>query len=409
MTSLRRLPALLACILSGAVIHPAVAAEFAASAYVKAFALALDDVDIEGSAQDVAGDERSLNTLRLMAGWSLDGGDDIEVHYEIQPQYYANGLASAAAGGPTFADAADGIYRLGDIGYVLDEGDKTVIRQNLDRLNYRYSDADSDITLGRQVIAFGSSRFINPTDIFIPFALQTIDQEYRIGIDALRYQRALDAFTLFDAGIIFGEGAHAANNAMFLRYEQVVAGNDIELLFIALHDARLLGGGLERALGDFGFWFEAAYMALDDAVSNDYWRYSVGSDYALNDKVFLMLEYHYNAAGSDEVGDYSQLLSARPHRRFGVQLLGERYLMPAISWSATPLLGVSCSAVFNLDDDSSYLNVAAEYSWSENLYSDIGLQLFTGAGLQGLPPALDFGSEFGALPSNLHLSMRYYF
>ena len=63
--------------------------------------------------------------------------------------------------------------------------------QNLDRLNIQFQFDDSDLTIGRQSIDLGSARMIKPTDIFLPFNLQTLNTEYRIGVDAFRYQRHL--------------------------------------------------------------------------------------------------------------------------------------------------------------------------------------------------------------------------
>lgn len=40
---------------------------------------------------------------------------------------------------------------------------------------------------------------------------------------------------------------------------------------IALDDAWLISGGLERAIGDFGFWFETAYISWyeQDTIDSD--------------------------------------------------------------------------------------------------------------------------------------------
>jgi len=51
---------------------------------------------------------------------------------------------------------------------------------------------------------------------------------------------------------------------------------------------------MQSELGSLGFWLEAAYV---DGESN-YVRASTGVDYAFNEVIFGMVEYHFNGAGS---------------------------------------------------------------------------------------------------------------
>lgn len=400
-------------------MHPfnALAVEFAYSGYLKSYALVQDEIDIENSPQQFDESFQSQNALRLMASGFTENSGNIEIHYEVQPVYYSETSQINDNGGlgSTFSSGSNR-YRYKDLDASINndpigEGDHIVVWQNLDRLNYQYGNDYGDFTVGRQVVSFGSARFINPTDIFIPFNIQTLNQEYRAGIDALRYQADLGDFAILDTGLIIGEDGKKENSAAFLRGKNSVNGNDIEAMFIKLDDSWLFGGGIERALGDFGFWFETAYMKMDNPDINSYWRSSIGSDYALNESVILMLEYHYNSAGSSDPDDYLQLLSQEPYQKSGIFLLGKHYLIPAISWIATPLINVNASSFFNMSDQSVFLNLSSEVNWSDNLYSDFGTYISYGDGLkyQSATQALNFGSEFGSYPLSLYASLRYYF
>ena len=432
------------------------AGDLSFSGYIKSYALAQDSITIENSRfetlntdvedQSIAGSFQSQNALRLMSSYLSSDTGNFEVHYEVQPLYFSNSDMAAyytddslGAINGTISPATNQ-YRFKDFDAVLTNvGNHGVVLQNLDRFNYQYSNQYGDLTIGRQVLSFGSSRFINPTDIFIPFAIQTLNQEYRVGIDAIRYKADVGDFAVIDMGLVIGEDGKKQNSAAFLRGKNSIKGNDIEAIAIILDDAWLLGGGIERAIGDFGFWFEMAYMdwqqsAVDEnqvieefsantlpsnlitPYTNNYWRSSIGSDYALNEEVIVMIEYHYNGAGSNNVEDYTELATQAPYQKAGVFLYGEHYIIPALTWLASPLVSLSASAFYNINDRSVFLTINSETSWSDNLYSDFGVYISHGDTLQyqistGKTSSGDylFGSEFGAYPLSIYASLRYYF
>ncbi|MGB0936267.1 MAG: hypothetical protein ACPGTQ_02350 [Colwellia sp.] len=414
---------------------------FTFSGYVKSYALAQESISIKAvdenaPPQSVASNFQSQNALRLMSSYLSSDLGNFEVHYEVQPLYFSNAEMALYYTDNSFSvidatiSTASNPYRFKDLDSVLAEvGDHGVILQNLDRFNYQYSNQYGDLTIGRQVVSFGSSRFINPTDIFIPFAIQTLNQEYRVGIDAIRYKADIGDFAVIDMGVVIGDEAKKENSALFLRAKDSINGNDIEAIAILLDEAWLLGAGLERAIGDFGFWFETAYMnwqqspkqqQADHAVdihetpyTDNYWRTSVGSDYALNEEVIVMVEYHYNGAGSSNVQDYATIATQAPYQKAGVYLYGQHYLIPAVTWLASPLASLSASAFYNVCDHSVFFTLSNETSWSDNLYSDFGLYYSYGnpTTYQGQPEQISYnlGSEFGSYPVSLYASLRYYF
>ncbi len=426
-------------------VRDCLAEQFSFSGYVKTYALAQDSMVIDAfddnsQALTMSENFQSQNAIRFIGSYLSSSLGNFEIHYEMQPLYFSNsdsvayytGDLSAAPGGTI--STANNSYRYKDLNNTLTEvGNHGVVLQNLDRFNYQYSNKYGDLILGRQVVSFGSSRFINPTDIFIPFAIQTLNQEYRVGIDAIRYKADIGDFAVVDLGIVIGRDGKKQNSAAFVRGKNSIGGNDIEAIAIVLEEAWLLGAGLERAIGNFGFWFETAYMnwqqstvnenqtqqdsisasANYKAYSNNYWRSSIGTDYALNEDVIVMLEYHYNGAGSSDTKTYTQLATQAPYKQAGVYLYGKHYLIPAITWMASPLLSVNASAFYNVSDNSVLLNISSETSWSDNLYSDFGVYLSHGDSMsyQNIGNNIDyrFGSEFGAYPSNIYASLRYYF
>lgn len=385
----------------GFVAQPAIA-ELELRGYVKSFVVAQDSISNE--LLDEPTTYQSQNSLRVM----LEGFGDRtvwQIHYELSPVFSSRVPALTSQ---TF-NVVSGSYRLTDLQTTLgdnDTDDKKQVFQNLDRLNVQFQFDAGDLTIGRQPIAFGSARVINPTDVFLPFDVRTFNTEYRTGVDAVRFQRPWGELGEIDVGIVLGEDANKENSAAFLQIRNNVRGADYHLALMEFSDQQLVGTGLETAVGDFGFWFEIANVSGD----RSYNRASTGFDYAFGENVFAQIEYHYNGAGSNDSDDYLDLIGTTPFQRGGVFLLGKRYLMPAVTWQVTPLWFLSGQAIVNLSDNSSFISVSGEFNFAENFYMDLGYYHFTGDDLDVSPIGLPrIRSEYGLNPDTVYASIRYYF
>lgn len=342
------------------------------------------------------------NSLRLMIGAKTESGHDVELHYDVNPTFHAQ-KKPVSNGNDSMS-----LYRLADLKSDVEDSNRVDVTQNLDRLNAQIHFENGDLTVGRQAITFGSARVINPMDIFIPFGLQTLNTEYRSGIDAVRYQHYLDDFSIIDVGVILGEDALAKNSAAYVRTKNSINGNDLEFIVIKLEDVELYGGGLQRSLGDMGGWLETTYIS---AREQSFWRSSIGVDYAFNEDVYTLVEYHYNGMGADNIDEYVQNSQTDLYQKMGVTVLGRHYLMPSMSLTVSPLLTVTGSLTTNMEDASSLLQVASEVSWSENQYSQFGAYKGIGKGMSRdvSSSQIELGSEFGATPLMLYVSYAVYF
>jgi len=79
------------------------------------------------------------------------------------------------------------------------------VLQNLDRLYATVAAPHFDLYVGRQAIAWGSARAVNPTDIIAPFLYTEIDTEDRVGVDAARLRIPAGALGEIDAAYVGGE------------------------------------------------------------------------------------------------------------------------------------------------------------------------------------------------------------
>ena len=377
------------------VLSGAADAETRFSGYLKNFTV----VQEETSNDLIMLDTRysSQFTGRLM----LDGFSESfswQVHYELASQ-----LNSSLQPDLGF-EATRNSYRLSDIKTRLgNEDGKTVTIQNLDRLNVQIPLNIGDLTVGRQPITFGSARVINPTDIFLPFNVQALNTEYRIGIDAVRMQMPIGQLSELDFGYVLGENQD--QSAYFSRLKTNYSGSDFEVTGMRFSEQTMFGLGVESTLGIFGTWFEFSHVSADSTYN----RTSFGLDYGFNENVFGMLEYHYSGAGSDDTETYLTQLEEVAYASGGVFLFGENYLIPSISWQASPLTNYSLQLLANLDDNSSFAIASFEHSLSDNFYLGASLFLFTGDDAELRTNGIDLGSEYGNNPNQFILNLRYYF
>lgn len=364
--------------------------------YLKTFAVAQDRIDLGAARTDRL--YQSQSSMRLM--WDVFEGDTVfQLHYEATPVLSSKPPAFDTA---TFASA--GAWRLTDLKADLAHDGRQVVTQNLDRLNVQFRLPAGDLTIGRQPITFGMARVINPTDVFLPFDVRTFNQEYRFGVDAIRFQHPFGQLSEVDTGIILGDGANADTSAAFVQIRTNVNGKDLHLALTRFAGQSLVGGGIQTSFGGFGFWAEVASVTGDE----DYVRFSTGFDYALTENLYAMAEYHYNGAGTSDPARYPGLAATAPYRVGGVFLLGKHYLIPAVTWQASPLVSVSLQSLLNLSDHSSFTSLAATWNITENAYVDLGIYNFTGAGIRSSLTLVP-GSEYGASPTTLYTSLRYYF
>ena len=380
------------------------AAEISFSGYAKSYNSWQERIDVPLLQTDSS--FQSQNSLRLtLEGFGQTAGVDSvwQVHYEVSPLISS---ISSNVSNNTLSDSG-GAYRLTDLSSTVGtETSKRRIQQNLDRFNLQFNFSAGDLTIGRQAISFGAARFINPTDVFLPFDVRTYNTEYRTGIDAVRFQKPLGQLGEIDFGLILGPDGEAASSAAFGQIKTNLKGSDLHATVIRFAEQNLIGFGLQTALWDFGTWVEAASVT----GIRDYWRVSLGLDYSFNESTFASVEYHYNGAGSDDVATYLTQINQIPYSQGGVFFLGENYIIPALSIQLSPLTTVGIQGVFNLDDHSTYLSASLNYNVKEDLYIGLGYYHFSGKKLSltttGSPV---LNSEYGSNPDNLFVSISYYF
>jgi hypothetical protein len=415
--------AIAACVLCWLRSAPA-SERISISGYYKNYSTALDQPEVdnlpEAENQPVIGAVN--NRLRLRVSGRFNRWMSLIFAYDFSPRVQDKSLFEEQALNLGFNPQ---IYRAVDLDSRLyPEEDESVssfaIFQNLDRACLTINSRPADIYLGRQAIAWGSARVINPTDVLVPYAFNQLDTEDRIGVDAVRVRVPTGFMGEIDGGYVFGDDFELENSAMFLRGKFYYRRTDISLLAVGFRENLLTGFDLTRSFGGAGFWLEGAYVfasALNSDCGNgdeDYFRGSVGADYSLTNGAYLFAEYHFNQAGASEPEQYLADSTKTAYREGSVYLLGKHYLAPGISYQLTPLITLNGQAMINVTDPSVFLMPQAEYNVAKDVYLSAGAYLGLGKNphlvvSRDRGPMILLRSEFGAYPDSYFASFRVYF
>jgi len=363
------------------------------------------------------------NRLRLDGSMPLGNTVRLEASYSIAPRVQDKALFD---NDPLLSSGDPPAYRVDDMNARL-YPDKIssissfAVYQNLDRAFVSVALPAADIFVGRQAIAWGAARSVNPTDVIAPYAYTDLDTEDRIGVDAIRVRVPLGLLGEIDAGYVAGKDFAFDRSAFFLRGTLNTAGTDLSAMLVGFRENLMIGLDLTRAIGGAGFWVEGAYVVVDgmsdngDGVGDDYLRLTTGLDYSFGSRTYGFVEYHYNQAGSNDAGDYAANRATTAYREGAVYLLGEHYVIPGLVYQFTPLVTGTAQAWINAGDPSVSVVPNIEYNIAENIYLSGGAYIGVGKSSEvlrgpfGIPTGINFRSEFGAYPDFYYGSFRVYF
>jgi len=356
-----------------------------------------------------------INRLRLNLSYAPDDALSFSLAYDFTPRVQDPLLFSQSPFGVGIASSR---YRIADFDSPIYPGESEPtgsvgIYHNLDRASIQFSTDFADIFLGRDAIAWGSARIINPTDVVAPYTYEQLDTEDRVGVDAIRVRIPVGVMGEVDTGYIFGTDFNFEKSALFLRSQLNAGETDISILLLEFQRDLLVGLDVTRGIGGAGGWLETAYVftePFDDEADtpDNYLRTSVGLDYSFGGETYAFIEYHFNGAGARESKDFLTNLTQPAYTRGGVYLLGIHYLASGFTHQLTPLISFSSQILFNLSDPSTWVAPQIAYNIAEDIHLSAGGFISLGKRPKDDAPTR-FQSEFGSYPHLFFSSFRVYF
>lgn len=328
------------------------------------------DVTVPASAVLNAHLARAQATFRFEDRVTLDVAWQVTMSLASAPAFTSGTSLTGTIGGASGASAAQ--RRWVDLPAVWVDQPGLNVQQNLDRLALKLPLPFGDLTIGRQVLSWGTGRLWNPTDVLSPFPPTVVDREVRRGFDAVRLAVALGDVTQLD--LLYLPQQKAEDNGGVARLQTNVLGWDGSVSFGKYVNDLVVGADFVGDVGPIAVHGEGAYtVSLSGlgtssvAVGEHFFRGVAGVDWRPHDKLLVMAEYYFNGFGADSPAGYAQKLSSARVVRGEVFGAGRHYVGVSASWMQDELLTFSLSSLVNLTDPSAMVIPALEYWFEQNV------------------------------------------
>lgn len=290
----------------------------------------------------------------------------------------------------------DDDYRLMDLTWEVNSGDRHRLVQRFDRLALQYRGSNWGLTIGREAVSWGSGLVFQPMDLFSPFAPTTVDRDFKAGDDLLIVDRLFsDGSDLQFLGVARRdlEGDATADVAsVAIKWRKFLAGAELELFGGKHYEDQVYGGALRLPLGGAMLRSDLVATRLNDGD----WKVSgiLNMDYSFDlagRSAYVFTEYYHNDFGVSHLPANPLLLpedlAARLARGEVFNLMRD-YLAVGGSLQWHPLWTQSLTLIGNLHDGSTLVQSTVSFVPGDNATIDAGVTW----------PFGDAGEEFGGVP-----------
>lgn len=321
----------------------------------------------------------AIDAQLLRADFKFRQGDRFEAEVAYQLAFL---LASDPAflGGASLTSTVGGTgagpqRRLVDLDATLASTSSSRLTHEIDRLALKIPLPFGDLTVGRQVLSWGTGRFFNPTDVLSPFAPTAVDREVRRGFDAVRLAIALGETTQLD--LLYLPQRVAEENGGVVRFQTNLKGWDGSVSAGKYVRDFVIGADLAGDAGPLGVHAEGAYTIewLPSGVGDHFFRGVVGADWRPFDKLVLTAEYAFNGYGSTDASQYLRILTSPRAQRGEVFGAGQHVLAIAASYLYSDVLTGTLSVLCNVTDPSALAFGTVEYSVTQTVLVRAGLSV----------------------------------
>ncbi len=395
-----RVPAILVFVL--VVTAPAVADGWAVRGHLKA-QTSYTDYRADDVAAVLGADPARDQQLDLRLKLERRAGPwDASVHYELLALHGDSvvtlGPISGIAGTGLVAESAlpRDTTRLFDLtGELVDEARRSAVHR-LDRLVFGYRGERYRLRVGRQAVTWGNGLVFNPLDFLNPFSPVAIDKDYKTGDDMV-FAQWLHPAGADTQGVLVGRrelrsGSVRSDVATAaVRYRRIHGDMETTVVAAQHYGAAILGVGLGRD------WRGAVWridLAVEETAAGDPEILLVSnldrSWVWAKRNIYGFVEYFRNGLGEADA-NYANLSADLRQRLVRGELynVGRDYVAAGLQVEWSPRVNLFPTLLWNLNDDSAFVQLRGAFDWQQNLTLMAGANLTFGGR----------GSEFGGIPS----------
>jgi len=265
---------------------------------------------------------------------------------------------------------------------------------NWDRLYLKLSFPQTDLTLGKQRIAWGTGHVWNPTDVFNPFALSfAVAEEERKGIEAIRLQIPYGPVGGFEGVILTGN--EWAKSKKGLKAKVNIGLFDLSASYVDMGDgSNQIGFDSAGEIRGVGFRNETALVS--PVLSSSYLKSVLGLGYTLDNGWGIDFEYYFNGLGKRNIANYNWagLFAGE------IVQLGMDYIYLGFNKTIDEITSIRFSLLMNADDQTWIFFPSYERNVMQNV--DVGLVAMVLGGQEGG----EYNPTFGQDPTGFIASKR---
>ena len=289
----------------------------------------------------------------------------LTVAAELRSRFF---YAGATANSPVAKDAMQLDPGLVDMNWNIGNNVNPVhLNTTLDRLWVGWGNDKVDIRVGRQRINWGINTAWNPNDIFNAFNFVNFDYEEMPGADAFRFQYFGKNMSGFEIAVAPHRSWKRSTAAFMYKFN--AKNYDFQFIAGQYQTDITAGFGFAGNAGNAGLkgeiqWF-GPYEGFVDSIHTV--TASVTADYSFSNSLYLSGSVLYSSNGIDDA-DPAKLATF-----FTGAALTAKNLMPTkynalitLSYPATPLIGISFSALYGYGPNLLFLSPGITYSIVEN-------------------------------------------
>ncbi|MFA6439713.1 MAG: hypothetical protein WCX28_10435 [Bacteriovoracaceae bacterium] len=271
-------------------------------------------------------------------------------------------------------------------------GQRWSVFHSIDRLFFRTMTGDIEWTLGRQRIAWGSGRVWNPTDLFNPLNPVNIVKIEKDGVDAITAKTILGNFT--DVTCVWNPQNNRTSN-YGIRLRTNISGFDFAAITGRFGQRWNIGGDMTGSLFNAGIRCECIFSGIDLSGSNRIVSTTIGIDNQFTDRLYGLIEYHFNGRGATNKLRYDLIALAKGE----LQNVGQDFITVQTAYLLHPLVTCSGMTMHSLTDQSGYVGSNISYSASDESAIAFGGQYFYGDPL----------TEFKYYPQTIYIRFDTFF
>lgn len=325
---------------------------------------------------------------RINYAWDIT--KSLSLHIEVRNRLF---IGESVKNNPGFGNLIDQNLDYFKVGGIVVEEQSFILHSVIDRANLSFTKGKWQVILGKQRINWSQSYVWNPNDIFNAYSFFDFDYEERRGTDAIFLSYETSPLSSVQLASSIHEDWDSTILSSYYRFNKW--NYDFQVLGGKYETDLCFGVGWSGQLKTIGFSGELSYFDPYTTAADGTFIGDVSFDYRLPNTLNFRLEAIYNSNPSTSFPGvfFLQPVTAKS------LTFNHSSAFASIGYDFTPLLKFNLNGIWNIDDESFFINPNLNISLNKNSELLIAVQTFGGS----------TGSLYSGLGTYLYTRLKFNF